>query len=120
MTSFTFMLNLRSASSHPNMKRKHVRMFAGDDLVTSLNDEPKLPVVKPAARIILRWPRPFFGDGVCPNHLARNQIVPDTEVFKRPLRLRSPKLCSRNIGLAQAVSLFSKACGRDIANSTHF
>ena len=32
----------------------------------------------------------------------------DAEVFKRPLRLRSPKLCNRNIDLSQAVSLFSK------------
>lgn len=41
-------VELRSASSHPNMKRKHVRIFAGDDLVTSLNDESMLPVVEPA------------------------------------------------------------------------
>jgi hypothetical protein len=45
-------VELRSASSHPNMKRKHVRMFAGDDLVTSLNDESMLPVVKPTARMV--------------------------------------------------------------------
>jgi len=42
-----------------------------------------------------RWPR-FFQDGVCGDHLPRNEIRSDAEVLKRALRLRSPELVGRN------------------------
>jgi hypothetical protein len=39
ITSFTFHVELRSTSNHPDVQRKHVVMLAGKDLVASVDHE---------------------------------------------------------------------------------
>src|SRR5262249_4776032 len=95
-------VELRSAAGHPYVKRKHVVMLAGENLVTRLNDElvglgvESFPgVIGVRGRLLQRRVR---GD-----HLARDQVVPDAEVLERALRLGSPQSVGRDVHLAQTV-----------------
>src|ERR1700756_1378016 len=74
-------VELRSASRHPNVKRKHVSMLAGEDLITSLNDESVLLVIESTACVVCVGGS-LLQSGVCRNHLARDEILADVEMFK--------------------------------------
>jgi hypothetical protein len=77
-------------------------MLAREDLVTGLNNQPVPLVVEPLASVV-RVGGGFLQGGVCRDHLARDQVFPDVEMFERPLRLRSPKFGVRYINFAEAV-----------------
>ena len=74
-------VELRTAASHPYVQREHVMMLASKDLITRLNDQFVPLVVKPPAGMI-GISGSFLQDGVRRDHLPRNQIVPDAEMFK--------------------------------------
>src|SRR3979490_519813 len=74
-------VELRAASSHPDMKRKHVLMAPCEDLIAGLNDQLIPLVVEPSAGMIgIRGG--LLQGGVRSDHLPRNQILPDAEMFK--------------------------------------
>jgi len=111
-------VELRAAPRHPNMEREHVFVAAGDDLIADLNNQHVPLVVEPTACAICVGCS-FLQDGVCRNHLARHQVLPNAEMFERPLRLCPPKLGARNIDLTEAVGLFSNIRDFDIAGKLH-
>ena len=87
-------VELGAAARHPDMQGKHVVMLAGEDFVAGLHDQFVALIVKPFAVVV--------GDGggllqgrVGGDHLARNQILADAEVFERALGLSAPQLVCR-------------------------
>ena len=102
-------VELRAAAGHPHMQRKHVVMLAGEDFVADLNDQLVALIVEPLAGMV-GVGGGFLQDGVGGDHLARNQILADAEMFERALGLRAPQLVGGNIDLAEAVGFFSSAC----------
>src|SRR5258708_34061793 len=61
----------------------------------------------------------FLQSGVRRDHFARDQILPDVEMFERPLRLRSPQLAVRHIDFTEAVGFFANARYLHIADCPH-
>src|SRR5215469_793978 len=84
-------VELSAASGHPDMKGKHVVMLAGKDLVAGLNDQLVALIVKPLA-VVVRNGSCFLQGGVGRDHLARNQVLANAEMFKRTLGLSAPEL----------------------------
>src|SRR5260370_42427073 len=99
-------VELGAAARHPNMQRKHVLVLAGQDFVASLNDQLVALVVKPLA-VVVRDCRGFLQGGVGRDHFARNQVLPDAEMLKRPLGLSAPELVGGHFYDAEGVSVFS-------------
>src|SRR5271170_3849887 len=87
------------------MQRKHILMLSRENLVTHTNDKRVTLVVEPPASMV-RIGGGLFQDGVCGDHLPRDQVRPDAEMFQRALRLRSPKLASRDHHLAQRIFFY--------------
>ncbi len=82
-------VELSAAPRHPHMQWEHVLMLAGGYLVTDLNDQLVGLFVEPLAGMV-RVGGGFLQNGVCGNHLARDQILADAEVLKGALGLGSP------------------------------
>src|ERR1700722_3373409 len=95
-------VELGTAARHPDVQREHVMVPAGENLVARLGNETVDLIVEPLARVI-RVGCAFLQDGVCRDHLARNQIGAYAEMLQRPLRLRSPELVGRYFDLAETV-----------------
>src|SRR6516165_5734987 len=64
-------------------------------------------IVQPPARVV-GVGRRFLQRCVSGDHLPWNQILADAEMFERALRLRPPKLVTRNPDCTQAVTFCSK------------
>jgi hypothetical protein len=111
-------VELRSASRHPHVKRKHVLMLAGENLITRLENEPVLVVAQPPA-IVVGIRRALFQSRVRRDHLAGDEIVADAEVLQRALRLGAPQLVAGNIDPTQAVSFCANAHHGRINSCTH-
>src|SRR5262245_40274809 len=99
-------VELRAASRHPDMQRKHVVVLAGEDLVADLDDELPSLIVEPFA-VVVRDGRGFLQGGVRRDHLAGDQVLPDAEMLKRALGLSAPELVGGYFDDAEAVSLSS-------------
>ena len=100
-------VELRSAARHPDVKRKHVLMLAGEDLVADMRDQLVELAVETAAGAIGVRGR-LLQDRVGLDHFARHQVLADTEMLERTLRLRPPELVRGNVHFTQAVRLFAK------------
>jgi hypothetical protein len=86
------------------MKGEHISVAAREDFITSVNYEFVVLIVETVTGMIgIR--RSFFQDRECRNHLARDQIFPDAEVFERSLRLRSPQFVAWYIDFTETVGL---------------
>jgi hypothetical protein len=97
-------VELRAAAGHPDMQGKHVCMLACEDFIASLNYEFVWLIVEAAADMIgIRGG--LLQDRECRDHLARDQVFPNAEVFERPLRLRSPQFVTRYIDFTETVGL---------------
>jgi hypothetical protein len=92
------------------MKREHVVMLAGKDLVTRLDDELKPPIVETIPGMIGDRSC-FLQRRVCGDHLSRHEILADAEVFKGTLRLSAPEFIGRNVDFAEAIRLFPNVAG---------
>src|SRR3984893_4979366 len=79
-------VKLSAAAGHPHMEREHVVMLPGEYLVTDLNDQLVALVIEPLARMV-RVGGGFLQNGIRGNHLARNEVLADTEVLKGALDL---------------------------------
>ena len=82
-------------------------MLPAEDLVGDLDDQGVDLVVEPAAGMV-GVGRCLFQDGVGIDHLARDQILADAEMFERALGLRAPELVGRDLDLAEAVGFRAK------------
>src|SRR5882724_9288548 len=82
-------IELGATARHPHMQREHVVMLAGENFVARLNDQLIPLVVEPLAVMVCGGSR-LLQDGIGCDHLARNQILPDTEMLKRTLSLSAP------------------------------
>src|SRR5258705_8899310 len=112
-------VELRAPSCHPNMEGKHVRMASWEDLITGLNDQLGALVVEPPAGMI-GISGGFLQNGVRADHLARDQILPDAEMFKRSLGLRSPQCVAWHIHFTEAVSFLTKVLLLEGVNCIHW
>src|SRR5262245_27641367 len=79
-------VELRAASRHPDMQGKNVLMPAGENLVTDLHDQSVPMIVEPSAGLV-RVGSGFLQHCVRGNHFPRHQVLADTEVLQRALRL---------------------------------
>src|SRR6516164_8407655 len=79
-------VELSAASSHPDVQRKHVVMLAREDFVTGLNDQLIALIIKPLA-VVVGNGGSFLQRGVGLDHLARDEVLADAEMFKRALGL---------------------------------
>src|SRR6267142_5456555 len=79
-------------------------MLAGKNLVTSLHNELEAPVIEPIPGVV-GYGGGFLQRGVRGDHLARHQILADTEVLQGALCLSTPKFIGRNVHLAKAIGL---------------
>ena len=66
-------------------------MLASKNLVTDSDNQAVLFVIEPCASMI-RVGGGFLQNCVGSNHLTGNQVLTDTEVLKRALRLSTPEL----------------------------
>src|SRR5260370_37732607 len=109
----------RATSCHPNMEGKHVLMASCEDLITGLNDQLVALVVEPPAGMI-GISGSFLQNGVRADHLAWDQILPDAEMFKRSLGLRSPQLVAWHIHFTEAISFLTKVLLLEGVNCIHW
>src|SRR5882762_7808355 len=107
-------VELGAAAGHPDMQGKHVVMLAGQDLVTGLSNQVRALIVKPLA-VAVRDGGGFLQGGVSSDHLARNQVLADAEMFKGTLGLSAPEPVGGYFNDAKAVSLFSHAGHRSLS-----
>src|SRR5215472_3375663 len=109
-------VELRTASRHPYVQRKHIFVLSGKDLVTGLCDQSVAMAVESRSGVV-GVGSGFLQRGVRCDHLPRDQVLTDAEVLQRALRLSAPEFISRNVNLAEAVSLVTKLLGLDLTNS---
>jgi hypothetical protein len=83
-------------------------MEAGEDLITGLNNE-SVPIVVQAPVCVVCMGGGFLKCRVRRNHLARDQIFANIEVFQGPLRLGAPEFLGRNIHLAETIRFLAYA-----------
>src|SRR5882672_5306275 len=110
-------VELGAAAGHPDMQGKHVVMLAGQDLVTGLNNQVIALIVKPLA-VAVRDGGGFLQGGVSRDHLARNQVLADAEMFEGTLGLSAPELGGGYFNDAEAVSLFPHGGHRSLLCSS--
>src|SRR5262249_5413694 len=94
-----------ATASHPDVQRKHIVMFAGEDFVASLNDQFVALIIQPLA-IVIGDSGGFLQCRIGRDHLTRNQIFPDTKMFERTLGLSAPEFVGGKFNDAEAVRLF--------------
>src|SRR5258708_13997293 len=73
-------VELSAASRHPDMQGKHVVMLAGQDLVTGLNNQVMTLIVEPLT-VTIGDGGGFLQGGVTRDHLARNEVLADADIF---------------------------------------
>src|SRR6516162_6374466 len=88
------------------MQWEHIVVLSGQDLVTGLDDQPVPLVVEPTAGMV-GVGRRLFQYGVSRDHLARDEVMADAEMFQRALRLRPPQLVSGHLDHTHAVGYFT-------------
>jgi hypothetical protein len=93
-----------SNSANPNMQRKHVVVFAREDLVANPGDQLTSLITQPVPGVVCNGGSPLY-DRAGGNHLWRDQGLPDAEVHQRALSLSAPEFVSRHIDVAEAVGL---------------
>src|ERR1700735_2600837 len=81
-------------------------MPAREDFVAGLNDQFVALIVEPVT-IVIGDSGGFLQCHVGRDHLTRNQIFSDAEMFQGTLGLSAPQLVLRNFNHTQAVGLFS-------------
>jgi hypothetical protein len=93
-------------------------MLGRKDLVTDLNNKLVTLVVQPPAYVVCVRGG-LFQSCVSRDHLARDKILPDVEVFERPLRLRSPQFAAWDIHFTEAIGFFANTHYFHIADGAH-
>jgi hypothetical protein len=89
------------------MQRKLVLVLTSQDLVAGLDNQLILAIPEPPARMI------DLGCGLLQrrignDHFTRHQVVADTEVLQRALRLGPPQLVGGDLDLAKTVAFGAK------------
>src|SRR5271169_5905318 len=97
-------VELRTATSHPDVQGKHVMMLARQDFVANLNDQFVALVVESFAAVVGNR-GPLFEGCIGGDHFAGDQIRPDAEMVKRALRLCAPEFVGGHFNNAETVSL---------------
>ena len=95
-------VELRAAARHPDVQGEHVVMLPCEDLVARLNDQAISLVIQTPAGMVGGGSR-LLQDRVGGDHLARDQILADTEVLERALSLGTPQLVGRDVDHAEAI-----------------
>src|SRR5262249_12606810 len=107
-------VELGAAARHPDVQGKHVVMLAGQDFVASLHDQFVALIIEPVT-VVVGDRSCFLQDRIGGDHLARDQVLADTEVLEGPLGLRAPQLVGGNFNHAETISLFSHAGHFDLS-----
>jgi len=79
-------VELRAAAGHPHVQWKHLLMFPRKDFVADARDQ-LVSVRVEATAVAICGGCGALQDRVGADHLPRHQIVPDAEMFERPLGL---------------------------------
>jgi len=111
-------VELCSAPRHPNVERKHFLVPPGQDLVARLHDQFVAGVVQPLSRMV-RVRRGFLERGVRRDHLPGNQVLPDTEMLERALRLSAPEFVGGHVDFAEAVAFLAIVWHLGLASGFH-
>jgi hypothetical protein len=81
-------------------------MLTGQNLVTDLDDQLVALVIEPLAGMV-RIGGSFLKNCVCDNHLARNEVLTNTEVLKGALGLSAPEPVGWDFDFSERVLLHS-------------
>src|SRR5260370_16114190 len=95
-------VELGAAAGHPDMERKLVLVLALQDLVADADNQVLLRVAEPAG-LVVDERGGLLDDRIGGDHLPGHQVVADTEMLQRPLRLRPPELVGRDVDRTEAV-----------------
>jgi hypothetical protein len=95
-------VELGAAAGHPDVQRKLVLVPARQDLVADADDQVLLRVAEPAGLLVDQRSR-FLDNRIGGDHLPRDQVIADAEMFQGPLCLRPPELVGRDIDPTEAV-----------------
>src|SRR5215470_18558517 len=99
-------VELSPTACHPHVQRKHVVMLAGQNFVASLRDQLVLLIAQSFAGMVC-FRSSFLQNGIGRDHLPRDQVLADAEMFERTLSLRAPQLVIANIDFAETISLLA-------------
>jgi len=102
-------VELGAAAGHPNVQGKHVVVLAGEDFVTSLNNQLVTLIIEPLAGMVRGGSR-FLQGAVGCDHFPGNQIAADAEMLERALGLSTPQFVRRHFNHTEAVTLFPYVC----------
>ena len=95
-------VELGATARHPDVQWELVLVLPRQDLITDADDQVLLRVAKPASPVVDQGGR-LLDDRVGGDHLPRDEVVPDTEMFQGPLGLRSPELLGRHIHRSETI-----------------
>src|SRR6266481_7063171 len=95
-------VELRPASRHPDVQRKHVFVLAGQNLIASLHNESVTLVIEPLPGVV-GIGGAFLQRGICCDHLPWDQILSYAEVLQRALRLGAPQTIRCDFYFAERV-----------------
>src|SRR5262249_51574154 len=84
-------VELSATASHPHMQGKHIVVFACEDFVAGLHNQPISLSVEPLT-VVIRNRCSLLESGVRCDHFMRNDILANTEMLQRALRL-----CTHNL-----------------------
>src|SRR5262249_55686515 len=93
-------VELRPAASHPDVQRKHILVFAGQNLIARLHNESEPPVIETVPGMICSC-RAFLQYGVSRGHFSWDQMDSDAKMLQRTLRLRAPQAIHRDFHFAE-------------------
>src|SRR5262249_59849325 len=82
-------VELRTAACHPHVQREHVVMLPCENFVASLRDQFVLLLAESLAVMVCCCCGLLQG-GIGGDHLARNEILADTEMFQPALPFTPP------------------------------
>src|SRR5262249_61363614 len=81
-------------------------MLPGKNFIACLGYKFVLLSAEPLPRVVCRGCG-FLQDGVGRNHLTRNEVLTDAEVFERALCLSAPQLVGGGIDFAETVGFLA-------------
>src|SRR5262249_49571622 len=111
-------IELSATACHPHVQRKHVVMLTGQNFVASLRDQFVLLIAQPLAGTVC-FRSSFLHNGIGSDHLPRDQVLADAEMFERTLSLRAPQLVGGNIDFAETVGFLAHVRFGSVSSCTH-
>jgi hypothetical protein len=110
-------IELRAASGHPDMQGEHVVMPTSQNLVRDRDDQIVDLLIHSLARVV-GVGGSLLQNGEGRDQFARDQILPNAEIFERALGLGAPQLVSLDLDRAHGVGFFTEAGHDGLSNDS--